>query len=131
MLSRIWEVRQTGKQVPDYGRDSLCFLVGSDFVCHLAKLPTTVLSTKQAGVYGLYWRGAECGLGFSFFSPKCFSSPTWGPAHMKTCPQQAATFFPCALQPEPRFHGFLEGKPTLALAPNHTQTPWERGSACM
>ena len=132
MLSRIWEVWQTGKQVPDYGHDSLCFLGGPDFVCHLAKLPTTVLSTKQAGICGLYWRGAECCLGFSLFSPKCFSSPTWGPTHVKkTCPQQAATFLPCALQPEPLFLGFLEGKRTLALAPNQTQTPWERGGACM
>lgn len=54
MLSRIWEGRQTGKQVPDYGHDSLCFLVGPDFVCYLDKLPTTVLSAKQAGICGLY-----------------------------------------------------------------------------
>lgn len=74
----------------------------------------------------------DAGLRFSLFSPKCFSSPTWGPAHMKkTCPQQAATCFPCALQSEPLFHGFLEGKPALALAPNQTQTPLEKGGACM
>lgn len=38
----------------------------------------------------------------------------------KTCPEQVATSSPCALQPEPLFHGFLGGMPRWPLPPPHT-----------
>ena len=81
MWSRIWEFRQTWKQVPDYRHYSLFFLVGRDIACRLAKLPMTVSSAEQTGICRLNW--GECGLRFSLFSPKCFYSPTWG-----SCPHE-------------------------------------------